>query len=70
MSKIIIYDQICKGCLLCVNSCKFGVLEKSDVRGKQGYLMPRVAAPENCRACHICELVCPDVAIEVMEDEK
>lgn len=69
MSRIVIYDQTCKGCLLCVNSCRFGVLERSDIRGKQGYLLPRVAHPEACRACHICETVCPDLAIEIMEDE-
>lgn len=68
LSKIVIYDEVCKGCMLCMNNCHFGVIERSEVRGRQGYLLPRISAPEECRGCHMCELVCPDMAIEVRED--
>ena len=68
MAKIKIFEDICKGCLLCANACRFGVLVKSQVRGKQGYLLPEVVNADNCKACHMCEMTCPDMAIEIFEN--
>lgn len=62
-----IYPELCKGCQLCIESCKFDVLEMSAERGRQGYLMPKVARLENCRKCMLCEMTCPDMAIELVE---
>lgn len=61
-----IYSDLCKGCRLCIASCGFDVFEMSQERGKQGYLLPRVAHVENCKKCLLCELSCPDMAIEVL----
>lgn len=69
MSSIKIYEDMCKGCMLCANACKTGCLGKSDKRGKQGYLLPMVVHAEKCVQCHMCELVCPDTAIEVFKEE-
>ena len=63
---ISIYSDLCKGCQLCLASCAFDVFEMSSERGKQGYLLPRVARLENCKKCMLCELSCPDMAIEVL----
>ena len=57
---------LCKGCGICVDVCKFGVLEMSAERGQQGYLMPRASHPEKCTRCMLCDLSCPDVALEVI----
>lgn len=61
-----VYPDLCKGCRLCVAACGFGVFEMSQERGKQGYLLPRVAHLESCRGCLLCELSCPDMAIELL----
>ncbi len=65
---ISIYRDLCKGCRLCIASCGFDVLEMSQERGKQGYPLPTVARPKNCRNCLLCELSCPDMAIEVSRE--
>lgn len=62
-----VYSNLCKGCQLCMASCKFDVFEMSQERGKLGYLMPKAARLENCRKCMLCELSCPDMAIEIVE---
>jgi len=66
VTAINIYSDICKGCGICVDACKFGVFEMSTERGKQGYLLPKVVRLENCTKCELCELSCPDIAIEVI----
>ncbi len=66
VSAINIYSDICKGCGICVDACKFGVFEMSTERGKQGYLLPKVVRLEKCTQCMLCELSCPDIAIEVI----
>lgn len=56
----------CKGCGICVHFCPKNVLELDD----QDKVV--AARPEDCIACKLCELRCPDLAIEVKihEDDK
>ncbi|MDN5343895.1 MAG: 2-oxoglutarate ferredoxin oxidoreductase subunit delta [Clostridia bacterium] len=58
--------NLCKGCKLCLLSCKEGVLTMSSQKGQQGYFIPEVAYPERCTQCLRCEYFCPDMAIEVL----
>lgn len=56
----------CKGCGICVHFCPKSVLELDD-EGKAV-----AVRPEDCICCRLCELRCPDLAIEVKiqkEDE-
>jgi len=51
----------CKGCAICVTFCPKQVLAL-DARDKAF-----AAHPEKCNACGVCELRCPDMAIEVKQ---
>lgn len=57
-SPILIYYKWCKGCGICVEFCPKQVLEFDETEQK-----PRVARPQDCIQCGMCELRCPDFAI-------
>ncbi|MGI6605365.1 MAG: 4Fe-4S binding protein [Firmicutes bacterium] len=54
----------CKACGICVEFCPKAVLAQGD-DGKV-----QVKNPEACIGCQLCELRCPDFAIEVGGVEK
>lgn len=61
MKKLFIQRKWCKGCRVCVAFCPKDVLaidSEDKVYTKN---------PENCIYCGLCELRCPDLAIEVRE---
>jgi 2-oxoglutarate ferredoxin oxidoreductase subunit delta len=53
----------CKGCGICVSFCPKKVLEL-DSKDKSV-----AVRPEDCICCMLCELRCPDLAIEVLIDQ-
>ncbi|MFT5726209.1 MAG: 2-oxoglutarate ferredoxin oxidoreductase subunit delta [Desulforhopalus sp.] len=53
----------CKGCGICVSFCPKQVLE---LDSKEKAVAVR---PEDCICCMLCELRCPDLAIEVLIDQ-
>lgn len=63
MVDIIIDEQYCKGCGLCMHYCPKQILKKSERRNAKGYVPPMAAAPEQCSKCRTCELICPELAI-------
>ena len=56
--------SLCKACGICIELCPDKVFD----RDKLGY--PVVARPDECSQCLICELHCPDFAIEVRRRER
>lgn len=53
----------CKGCGICVHFCPKNVLELDE---KEKVHAPRA---QDCICCELCELRCPDFAIEVITEE-
>ena len=63
---VVVNEERCKGCNLCVAACPCGVLalKKKDVNNR-GYHYAYMEAPEKCIGCQSCALVCPDACTEV-----
>ena len=61
--RISITPRYCKGCEICVKLCPSDVLEIKDFK-------VHVARIEDCTECMLCEIRCPDFAIEVYESRK
>jgi len=59
-------QELCKGCLICLNFCPKGIIYRSDEINASGYL-PACSNNDDgeCTGCAICAVVCPEVAIEV-----
>ena len=53
----------CKGCGICVEFCPKKVL-KLDEKDKAN-----VVRAQDCICCRLCELRCPDMAIEIEAEE-
>ena len=58
-AKVVVFNNWCKGCGLCVAFCPRDVLEMTS-EGRVD-----VVAPERCIVCHWCDTHCPDFAILV-----
>jgi len=59
VGSILLHQQRCKRCGVCVELCP----RKVFIIDKEGY--PKPANIEQCTYCQLCELWCPDYAIEV-----
>jgi 2-oxoglutarate ferredoxin oxidoreductase subunit delta len=59
-----INTEWCKGCGICVAFCPNSVLVLDKIDKAVA------AEPEKCIACKLCELRCPDLAIEVITEDK
>ena len=66
MARVIINEETCKGCGLCVDACPRGVLAINTERiNQKGYNPVHAAKPEDCTGCTSCAIMCPDTSIEV-----
>ena len=55
---------LCKACGICIELCPDKVFDRDKLA------QPVIARPEDCSQCLICELHCPDFAIEVRRRAK
>ena len=66
MPQIIVDENLCKGCELCVDSCPRKIIRLSPDRiNLKGYHPAELTDAEKCTGCKACALMCPDVAIKV-----
>lgn len=59
--KLIILDEWCKGCGICVEFCPTKSIKLND------HMKARLINEDSCRSCGLCEYLCPDLAIIVTE---
>lgn len=69
MVTIHVDTNLCKGCRLCIVNCPKDVLEQANEPSAKGYYPSVAVRLEDCIVCHICERVCPDLAISVRNDD-
>ncbi|MGV9169798.1 MAG: 4Fe-4S dicluster domain-containing protein [Promethearchaeia archaeon] len=67
--RIVIDEEMCKGCHICISVCPQNVLEKSDEVDNRGFFLPEVRDLQSCIVCRLCEMECPDFAISVIEEK-
>ena len=58
---------LCKGCGYCKELCPKSVYEFGSEYNESGYKFMTVAAMDACIGCRTCMMVCPDFAIEVVD---
>jgi 2-oxoglutarate ferredoxin oxidoreductase subunit delta len=61
--EIHINKEFCKGCGYCIEYFPRKVYELSDELNGKGYRVPRIAWPEDCSECGLCDSYCPEFAI-------
>ena len=65
MGKVVIDEERCKGCQLCIEVCPKHLLGAAESTNNFGYQPARVVGEEQCTGCALCAVMCPDIAIEV-----
>jgi 2-oxoglutarate ferredoxin oxidoreductase subunit delta len=71
MSHIVIDDNKCKACYLCINECPMKLIKVSEAKTNSlGNNIVEFCDEENkCLGCAMCATRCPDLAIvEVIKD--
>jgi 2-oxoglutarate ferredoxin oxidoreductase subunit delta len=63
--KVVINEDLCKSCELCVSVCPVHVLQISQRLNAAGYHPAELVNEEKCTSCAACARICPDAAIEV-----
>ncbi len=68
MAIVIIDQDRCKGCGLCVAFCPKDNLQIGDQLNTAGLKPAVVKSQENCTGCKICALMCPEACIEIYRE--
>jgi 2-oxoglutarate ferredoxin oxidoreductase subunit delta len=70
MPRVVINENLCKGCELCISVCPRKIIFLSDTFNARSYHFARTDSnrDDQCTGCTACALICPDVAIEIAGD--
>jgi 2-oxoglutarate ferredoxin oxidoreductase subunit delta len=67
---VIIDEERCKGCAVCLAACPFGVLASAEEVNDKGYNYTVKVNPDACTGCANCAVVCPDSCITVYRQKE
>jgi 2-oxoglutarate ferredoxin oxidoreductase subunit delta len=63
---VVINEDRCKGCGLCVSVCPVEILQLAEERfNVKGYHPVEVTDSDKCTGCAMCATICPDVVFTV-----
>ena len=65
--RIYLIKERCKGCAYCVEYCPRDVLKMSGQINAKGYELPVSVREEDCPNCGLCQAICPEYAIYVLD---
>ena len=65
MPRVIINEDLCKECRICVEFCPVKIIEIGEKVNKYGYHVAEVTDESKCILCYLCERYCPEFAILV-----
>jgi 2-oxoglutarate ferredoxin oxidoreductase subunit delta len=60
---LVILQEQCKQCMLCIEFCPKNVLCLTDIYNRKGYHPVTACDIDACVNCEFCERICPDMAI-------
>ncbi|MHA1297907.1 MAG: 4Fe-4S dicluster domain-containing protein [Candidatus Helarchaeota archaeon] len=66
--KIKIEGKLCKGCGYCIEVCPKEIFIETAHLNEKGYTQPEIINPETCIFCRKCELICPEMAINIEKE--
>lgn len=64
-STVTVFEELCKGCGLCVQFCPKQIIKLDDKTNRFGYHPAILTDQDKCNGCGFCYTVCPDIAIQV-----
>ena len=70
VKKLVIDEERCKGCELCLNFCPRGLLRPANHLNSQGFKPAEITDQDKCTSCALCARMCPETAIEVYREAK
>lgn len=70
MARVVVNEERCKGCELCVAACPKSLMKLQDRINAAGYHIAACNDEGECIACAACAKMCPDTAIEVFDDKE
>jgi len=64
---VILIEDRCKGCTYCIEFCPRKVFEQGKKLNQIGIHPPRIKDSSLCVGCGVCEEICPDFAIFLVD---